>query len=199
MYFALLEQSELSSVARQLDSVTGEKSRARPWLWIGRAWLAAYTGQLSSVERFVNLVEAEISSFDSQPEQQTLRGHAAAIRAYTTWIGGEWEIAARAAREALDYLPATEYLIRCQSATLLGLSSMIWTLASQAYAQALDYARELGVSHVTIFAHGCNAYMLYFTGQATRDLRCLSRSDAPGPIEQHLPAAAGDQLCLSLP
>ena len=60
--FALLEQNELTSVARQLESLTNEKSSARPWLLIGRAWLAAYTGQLSSVEPILKMAETEIDS-----------------------------------------------------------------------------------------------------------------------------------------
>ena len=54
--FALLEQNELNSVARQLDNLTSEKSLARPWLLIGCAWLAAYTGHLNSVEPILKMV-----------------------------------------------------------------------------------------------------------------------------------------------
>ncbi|MGE5224854.1 MAG: LuxR C-terminal-related transcriptional regulator [Omnitrophica WOR_2 bacterium] len=163
--FALLEQSELTNVASQLDRVTGEKSSARPWLWIGRAWLAAYTGQLSSVEHYLNMAEAEISSYVREVDQQTLRGHFAAVRAFASWIEGKREVATQAAREALEYLPETDYLIRCQSSTVLGLSLDNMDERSQAYEQALAYAREIGVSHVTIFAIGCKAYMLCLQGK----------------------------------
>ena len=163
--FALLEQNELSAVARQLDSVNSEKSRARPWLWIGRAWLAAYTGQLSSVESILNLAESEINSFSSQEDQQTLRGHSAAIRAYTAWIGGKRDIAVRAAREALECLAITDSLLRCQSATVLGLSLEDMDERSQALEQALLYARASSVSHITFFTHGCWAYNLVLRGR----------------------------------
>ena len=55
-------------------------------------------------------------------ELQTLGGHIAAIRAYTNWIGDQRELAAQAAQVALEWLPADERLIRCQAATLLGLT-----------------------------------------------------------------------------
>ncbi len=162
--FALLEQNELNSVARQLDFFTGEKSSARPWLLIGRAWLAAYTGQLSSVEPILKMIESEIDNLKSEMELQTLGGHIAAIRAYTNWIGDKRDIAASAAQVALEWLPADERLIRCQAATLLGLTLPNFEARTQAFKQALAYARECPVSHVTIFAHGCWAWYLSMKG-----------------------------------
>jgi LuxR family maltose regulon positive regulatory protein len=163
--FALLEQNELNRVARQLESLTNEKSQARPWLLIGRAWLAAYTGQLSTVEPILKLAETEIDSLNSEVELQTLGGHIAAIRAYTNWIANKREIAAGAARVALEWLPADERLIRCQASTLLGLSLGDFNERNQALEHALRYARESRVSHVTIFAHGCWAWMLAMQGK----------------------------------
>src|SRR4030042_658715 len=163
--FALLEQNELNSVARQLENLTSVRSTARPWLLIGRAWLAASTGQLSSVEPILKLAEKEIDSLASEVELQTLGGHIAAIRAYTYWIGGENAIAASAAQVALEWLPAKERLIRCQAATLLGLNLHDLNMREQALEQAIGYARECSVSHVTIFAHGCWAWMLAMQGK----------------------------------
>lgn len=163
--FALLEQSELNTVAKQLDSLTSEKSRARPWLLIGRAWLAAYTAQFSSVEPILNMVESEIGGINSQVDYQTLRGHIAAIRAYVSWIGNKRDIAIQQAQEALECLPVTDRLMRCQAATILGLSLNDLNAASHAFEQALIYAREISVSHVTIFAHSCWAFMLVQQGR----------------------------------
>jgi LuxR family maltose regulon positive regulatory protein len=163
--FALLEQNELNSVARQLESLTSEKSSARPWLLIGRAWLAAYTGQLNSVEPILNIVETGIDVLNSEVELQTLGGHIAAIRAYTNWIGDKRDVAAAAAMVALEWLPANERLIRCQAATLLGLTLIDFDARSKAFEQALTYARECRVSHVTIFAHGCWAWLLAMQGR----------------------------------
>ncbi len=163
--FALLEQNELNSVARQLENLTNEKSTARPWLLVGRAWLAAYTGQLSSVEPILKLAETEIDNLNSELELQTLGGHIAAIRAYTNWIGDKRDLAASAARVALEWLPANERLIRCQAATLLGLTLPDFNARAGAFEQALAYARECPVSHVTIFAHGCWAWYLTMQGK----------------------------------
>ena len=163
--FALLEQNELNNVARQLDILTSEKTIARPWLLMGRAWLAAYTGQLDSVEPILKMAESEISNLNSELALQTLGGHIAAIRAYTNWIGNKREIAASAAQAALEWLPETERLIRCQAATLLGLTLNDFKDREKALMQALAYARETSVSHVTIFAHGCWAWMLAIQGR----------------------------------
>ncbi len=163
--FAMLEQNELNSVARQLDSLMGEKSSARPWLLMGRAWLAAYTGRLNSVEPILRMAEYEISSLSNELELQTLGGHIAAIRAYTNWIENRRDIAVSAARAALEWLPETEHLIRCQAATLLGLSEVNYNDREQALKQALSSARECSVSHVSIFAHGCWAWALAMRGR----------------------------------
>jgi LuxR family maltose regulon positive regulatory protein len=163
--FALLEQNELNTVARQLDNLASEKGFARPWLWIGRAWLAAYTGQLSTVDSRLDMTEAEISSLEDQEHQQTLRGHCAAIRAFAAWVAGKKDVAIQAAQEALDCLPETDRTIRCQSATVLGLSMKNMDARAQAFAQALDYARGSSVSHVVLFAHGCQAYLLVMQGR----------------------------------
>jgi LuxR family maltose regulon positive regulatory protein len=202
--FALLEQSELNTLARQLENLTSEKSGARPWLWMGRAWLAAYTGQLNSVESILKMAEAEISSLASQVDQQTLRGHIAAIRAYTAWIESKWDISAQEARAALECLPATERLIRCQAATLLGLTLDDFNARTQAFEQALDYARESSVSHVTIFAHGCWAWNLATHGSLRQAhaachkairLSQSSGSNQPLPTLSHVLTTLSFVLC----
>lgn len=182
--FALLEQNELNAVAKLLERIAADKSLARPWLWIGRAWLAAYTGQVRDVEAMLEKAEAEIGHALSGPVQQSLRGHCAAIRAFTAWVEGRRDIARQAAREALTGLPATDLTIRCQSATVLGLSLNDMEERSQAYAEALEYARGCRVSHVVLFAYGCHAYALVLQGRlraaqaACEDAIQLARSSS---------------------
>jgi LuxR family maltose regulon positive regulatory protein len=163
--FALLEQNELTGVARQIDNLTKEKSMALPWLLVGRAWLAAYTGQLSSVEPILNMIETEIDNLSSELELQNLGGHIAAVRAYTNWIGGRRDIATNAALAALAWLPDNERVIRCQASTILGLSHYDFYERSKALKQALMYAQQCPTSHVTIFAYGCWAWMLAMQGK----------------------------------
>lgn len=162
--FSLLEQNELTFVERQLENLTSEKSIAYPWLLIGRAWLAGYTGKLSAVEPILKLAEGEIDGLNCEADLQKLGGHIAMIRAYINWIGDKRDLAEKAARAALDWLPETEQLLRCQAATLLGLVTSDFKQQSRFFEQALAYARKCSVSHVTIFAHGCWAW--YLTRQA---------------------------------
>lgn len=162
--FALLEQNELSRLANQLERDAREQSQARPWLWIGRGWLAAYIGQASQALHAVGLVESELERTASELERQTLRGHCAAIRAFTAWMVGNNPVAEQAAQEALNCLPEDDFLIRCQSATVLGLSAATLNGRVVALETALVYARQLPVSHVTIFTHGCRAFMLFLMG-----------------------------------
>jgi ATP/maltotriose-dependent transcriptional regulator MalT len=202
--FALLEQSALNAVARQLENLTSEDRSARPWLCIGRAWLAAYTGQLSYVEPILKLAEAEIGGLNSQADLETLGGHIATIRAYTSWIGHKREIAVRAAQVALEWLPETERLMRCQAATILGLSLHDSNMRTQVYKLALGYAREISVSHVTIFTYGCWAWELAMEGrlreahttcQEAMQLAQSSSSHQPLPTLSHVYSSLSFVLC----
>lgn len=163
--FALLEQNELNNVTRQIADLTSAAGPARPWLLVGHAWLLAYTGQLGSVEPILEKAEGEIDRLKSEQELQTLGGHIAAIRSYTYWIGDRRDLAAKAAQAALEWLPESELLIRCQAATMLGLTLLDYDQRERALQLALAYARNCPVSHVTIFARGCLAYMLVMRGK----------------------------------
>ncbi len=202
--FALLEQNELNSVSRQLESLTSDSNPARPWLLIGRAWLAAYTGQMSSAEAVLKLAETQYDSLKSEFQFQTLGGHIAAIRAYINWILDRREIAAEAARVALEWLPPDEYTIRCQAATLLGLAHRELVGSAQAFELALEYARKSRISHVTIFAHGCWAWMLAMQGRLHEShAACLealqlaqsNRSQQPLPTLSHVYSTLSFVLC----
>lgn len=163
--FALLEQNELTSVARQLEYLTAENTSAHPWLLIAHAWLVAYTGQLKAVEPILKQAEGEIDALKSEQELQTLGGHIAAIRAYTYWISDRRELASLSARVALEWLPEDDRIIRCQAATLMGLTLPDSSSRAQALQLAIEYARGCSVSHVTIFAHGCWAWLLTMQGR----------------------------------
>jgi LuxR family transcriptional regulator, maltose regulon positive regulatory protein len=163
--FALLEQNELSRLAQLLERDTRENSLvARPWLWIGRGWLAAYIGQANQALHAVSQVESELEGMDGEVESQTLRGHCAAIRAFTAWMIGDTVRAEKAAQEALNCLPADALLIRCQSATMLALSSATLSERAKHLETALAYASQLPISHVTIFTRSCRAFTFYLMG-----------------------------------
>jgi LuxR family maltose regulon positive regulatory protein len=202
--FALLEQNELNSVARQLENLTSEKSSARPWLLIGRAWLAAYTGQLRSVEPILKMAESEFSSLNSQADLEMLGGYIATVRAYVNWIGDKRDIAARAAQVALEWLPVTEFMMRCLAATLLGLTLNDFRTRLLAFTQALAYAGESSVSHVTIFAYACWAWFLAMQGRlheayaACQEAIRLAQSSSsyqPLPTLSHVYATLSFLLC----
>ncbi len=163
--FALLEQNELNAVSHQIDHLIHEKTLVRPWLLVGRAWLAAYTGQLDSVESILIQAETEVGEWIDARDKQTVRGHIAVIRAYTNWIGDNRDIAIQAAQEALEWLPEDEHLIRCQAATLCGLTDPDFDMRRQSFELALEYAKDCPASHVTIFAYGCWAWHLTMRGK----------------------------------
>jgi len=75
------------------------------------------------------------------------------------------ELAAEAARTALDWLPPNDTVVRCQAATLLGMAQRELYGSERALEMALDYARKSPISHVTIFAQNCYAWMLAMQGR----------------------------------
>jgi LuxR family maltose regulon positive regulatory protein len=174
--FALLEQNELNVVAGRLESLAPEKCLQRAWLLVGRAWLATYTGKLSAVDSLLKLLEAELNGMQGGEDQQTLLGHCAAIRTFVSWVKGQRDLAVQTARLALGQLPATDYVTRCLTATVLGLTLTDPDARWEAYEQALTYSRLSAVSHITFFTHGCWAYELVLQGRLSEALEFAQRS-----------------------
>jgi LuxR family maltose regulon positive regulatory protein len=55
--------------------------------------------------------------------------------------------------------------MRCLAATVLGLSLPDLGSAAKAHLQAQKYARESGISHITVFASACWAFLLVMQGR----------------------------------
>jgi LuxR family transcriptional regulator, maltose regulon positive regulatory protein len=202
--FALLEQSGLNTVISQIDRLTGLEGKALAWLWIGRAWLAAYTGQFESIDTFLQRAEASLNEGQGLAGQQSIHGNIAAIHAYTAWIAGERETAYREAQEALSLLPSTDYSMCCLAATVLGLSLPDLGQAAKAYLQAQKYARETALSHITVFASSCWAFLLVMQGrlregyavceEIIRSAKTASLTQ-PFPTLSHVYATMSKVLC----
>jgi LuxR family maltose regulon positive regulatory protein len=137
-------------------------------------------------------------------ELQTLGGHIAVIRAYINWIGNKREVAINAAMAALEWLPDSEHQLRCQAETLLGLTLDDFNYRENALLRALAHARECSVSHVTIFAHGCWAWMLAMQGRLRESAAAChdtiqsvksSSSQRPIPTLSHVYATLSFVLC----
>jgi LuxR family maltose regulon positive regulatory protein len=190
--FALLEQRELNTLSRKLDSLDSTKSFTQPWLWIGRAWLAAYTGELNSVETFLQTAETMISSSIRPEDPHTLRAHCAAIRAFSAWLSGRRDLASSAAQEALAGLPETDSITRCQAATVLGMTLDDMDARSRAFEMALDYAGKCGTSHVCSWLLGVYAHS---ARQVAPGVRRQPGIHPAGPGKSYLPAASQSALC----
>jgi LuxR family maltose regulon positive regulatory protein len=189
--FALLEQNELSTVSRRLESLGDTQGQARSWLWISRAWLAAYTGRLASAETLLATAESDSENFSQPEDQQALRGHCAAIRAFTAWISGCHAEAAQMAEAALAQLADSDAMTRCLTATVLGLTLRDPELRQRAYERALLYAERIGASHLAFFAYGCWVYDLVLRGRLSEALEFIGASlrlAQPAHMHQTLPS-----------
>ena len=114
------------------------------------------------------------------------------------------EIAAEAARVALEWLPPDDirFVARLQRSWVWHHRELVGS--AQAFELALEYARESSISHVTIFAHGCWAWMLAMQGRLREaHAACLeaiqlaqsSKSQQPLPTLSHVYSTLSFVLC----
>jgi LuxR family maltose regulon positive regulatory protein len=164
---AILERGELVALAQRLNRLPDAIVRPRPWLCLSRAWVFAYTGQLSAVEPLLRDA-AQAIHFDADSEKRRIAGHIDAIRAYIAWIQGEAGRAAELARRALDNLPRQDQTTRALTAWTLGVAlQLIGDLpgAVEAHDQAVTIGRDVASEHVSLIAAGSLAFALMLQGK----------------------------------
>jgi LuxR family maltose regulon positive regulatory protein len=111
----MVYQGKLATLANWLDRIPDEVMVSRPWLCIAEAWIMVYTGQLDAVEPSLQYAEKKLAL-----EGQRIKGHSAAIRAYAAFL--RWDARAiEFAREALNYLPEDDLMVRGLAAMVLAI------------------------------------------------------------------------------
>lgn len=158
---AMMDSSEWSTLAQWLDALPGEVVRRQPWLSIARAWILASDGQFDAASRY--LEEAEVGqktladSVAGTAESRRLAGYAATLRTHMASLQGDVEVAARFARQALEYLPQRDQSARSLVAkhlvVLLRVSGDL-RAADQVLAEALAESRAARDRFATVFLLG---------------------------------------------
>jgi LuxR family maltose regulon positive regulatory protein len=167
----MLGHAELQTLARWLGALPGDELHTRPWLCIARAWVLAYTARFDQVWELLCIAEEGLAALGADTEARRITGHATAIRAYVAWIQGQGSRAVELAREALDQLPREDLLVRGHAATTLGSALTVvgeFDAAEQAFTDAVDTGRMLGVTHVGSMAYAGWIHLLILKGHLHR-------------------------------
>ncbi len=115
----LVENDEASKTLQQIEELPIHEVIARPWLGIARAW-ALGAAQVHESQEILDGVEASIRDLLDSSEQQRLRGHLAAARAYVYSIEGDRTNTIANARLADEVLPPDEIAVRAMNLTIWG-------------------------------------------------------------------------------
>jgi LuxR family maltose regulon positive regulatory protein len=150
---AMMDRSELKTLAEWLDALPDEVMRFRPWLCIAQAWVLAYVGRFDAIEQRLQAAESARLNQDRCADSERIAGHAATIRGYTTALEGGTCRTAELACEALDRLPDEDLRARGVAAAVLGgalKESGDLVAAAQALTEAVAIAQSAGDSHVRV-------------------------------------------------
>jgi LuxR family maltose regulon positive regulatory protein len=134
-------------------------AQTRPWIYIFKAWLSVLTGYPERMEEMLQIAENLISSQEPSEEIKIMQGTIATGRAYKANLQRETSLAARFARQALEYLPDVDLVSRSLRAVAISLfgdaSSMNGDLtdAQQAYAEAKKICQAAGDIHLVVVAN----------------------------------------------
>lgn len=162
---AVMDYDELATVARWLDTISGELLDTRPWLAIALAWAQFYMGRLDAVQSQLHSIESGLQGTD---DVQGLAGHVAAIRCYIAAVRGEMFQAKAIGDQALRLLPEDDQAMR---GFIVALQSTVlrWSgdlgAAAEASAQAVSISRAAQDSRVAVEALVIHGGLQYTQGQ----------------------------------
>ncbi|MEJ2207460.1 MAG: LuxR C-terminal-related transcriptional regulator [Anaerolineae bacterium] len=162
---AVMDQGELTALAKSIEALPGEAVNAHPWLCIAHAWVLVFAGLLEAAELRLRSAESAVeTSRDAQraeepvlsaAEGRHLAGHIAAIRGYVAALRGDMSGAVELSREALEQLPDKDLAVRALAADLLG-SVLRWSgelaAAEQVLGQAITITQAAGDSLMAVEA-----------------------------------------------
>jgi LuxR family maltose regulon positive regulatory protein len=121
----IIQQGAHTTVVGWINALPEEFVKEHPYLCVLQAWALQLTGQFEAAE--ARLIDAEnglekLKNRDDK-EVDTILGLIHSHRAYMTFLRGEHDKTIYYARQALNQLPETAYLIRVQTALYLGVAS----------------------------------------------------------------------------
>jgi LuxR family transcriptional regulator, maltose regulon positive regulatory protein len=163
----LVENDEAGPILQILDSVPQKEMIALPWLGIARAWIMG-AGQVQKSMLILDAIERSLLNTPDGFENQRLKGHIAAARAFV--FGAQRDIASTIAQAKLanELLPADEIAVRVMNLRIWG-DMIIGTRdgpdAMPILEQALGLALQAKKPHVAMMTYSSLATAHLFAGR----------------------------------
>jgi LuxR family maltose regulon positive regulatory protein len=172
----MIYHGEFTTLMGWLEALPHKVVRSRPWLCVAYAWVLAYAGQPGSIEPLLEDAEDALADVYGAAERRHVAGHIAAICAYLSIMKRKVSRAAALAREALEYFPEEDLMVRSfttgVAAIALRMSGDL-VAAAQATTEAIALAQAADADYIAV------------------DVRCdLARLQmARGQLRKRLPPA----------
>jgi ATP/maltotriose-dependent transcriptional regulator MalT len=151
----LFDQGEMMTLEGWLARLPEEAVRSSPRLCLYYAWTHVIAGWPGAVESSLQDAERSLPLGSSAAESLEITGHIAAIRAYSACFQGDAPRAVALARQALQFLPEHDLLLRGLISHTLGLACLLTgdaTGACQALAEAGRLGQAAGNIHLAVSA-----------------------------------------------
>lgn len=188
----LLKSGALTTLLGGLKNLPEEVIRERPWLNVYYGWALVLTGELGELEKYLGAAEERLDILEDAEE---LRGHAAAIRAYASLLGGNVEAAYDQAQAAEKLLPRSDLTVRSVVAFVLGGVNVMrqdFPAAIEAMREAGELGERAGNIHLAVSAMSSVGYLIMSQGRLKEAEAVYERALAlaTGKSGRPLPIAA---------
>jgi LuxR family maltose regulon positive regulatory protein len=182
----------LATLSDWLDKLPEQIILERSWLSVYKSWVLLLTGKFENLERFLGA--AETGEHEAKDDDE-LRGHILAIRAYFVAVGGQDEQAFEYANQALELLPGQDLTVRSVVIFVLGGINVVRgdiPRAIEAMLQAGETGEQAGNIHLAVSALSSAGDLLRSQGNLVRAKQTYDRAMklGSGQSGRPLPIAA---------
>ena len=150
-------RGEVRTLRGWLDRLPTELRRSRPQLGILYAWALAFSGDLESVEPYLQGVDL-----------QQVPGEVAAVRAYVASLHDETSLATEFAQQVFEHLPESKWFSRGMAAVILGNDALVSgnpAAAIQALTETIRLSETAGRTYLAVFARSILGEALQMQGR----------------------------------
>jgi len=164
---AMLSQGELVTLLAWLDALPQALLQSSSGISLLKAWAMVLTGQLESVEPYLQQAELEAD----------ISGEVATLRATVAYFKRDMAQAVQLYRQALDYLPADSFLRGCVVQSLGAAHSWCGQVvpAAQAFTEASAISRRAGNLQVHLVAEWTLALLQVEQGHLQQAAQAFQR------------------------
>jgi LuxR family maltose regulon positive regulatory protein len=162
-----LMRGQVTRVLAWLEALPAGLVRSRPQLGIFRAEALTIAGQLDAIETILQDVERGMQSSPPTTDDRDLLGQIAAIRAYQAVLQADLPRANELARQAFEYLPESNVLVRTMVLWLLGLTRYFdegVVAATRALSETLELSQAAGSTFMTMLSTFTFGYLHVMQG-----------------------------------